>query len=89
MKHGYPQCFKTSSGVRYNDPMTLDFPSNDKMIRESTGKQPFHFSGDGIYHNLTIFAETIEVATHEWLAKRQLIEQSTPAAEPSQESEVQ
>jgi len=69
--------------------MTLDFPSSDKMIHDSAAKKPFHFSGDGVYHNLTIFAETIEDAARQWLAKRQPIEQSTPAAEPPQESEVQ
>jgi hypothetical protein len=70
-----------------------DQPAENKMVTGSAAKRLFHFSGDGVYHNLAIFASNLEEATKEWLAKRRLInaplEQSTPAPENSAESEVQ
>jgi hypothetical protein len=73
--------------------MSLDQPQQNKMMTAPPAKKAFHFSGDGIYHNLSIIAENIEEATKEWLAKRQLInapsEQSTPAPESEPKSEVQ
>jgi hypothetical protein len=70
-----------------------DQPSQNKMVTGSAAKRWFHFSGDGVYHNLAILAANIEEATKEWLAKRQLInsltEQSTPAPKAESESEVQ
>jgi hypothetical protein len=71
-----------------------DQPSQNKMVTGSAARRWFHFSGDGIYHNLAILATNMEEATKEWLAKRQLInapsEQSTPAPVKEQEkSEVQ
>jgi hypothetical protein len=63
------------------------------MVTGSSAKRLFHFSGDGVYHNLAIFASNLEEATKEWLAKRRLInqpaQQSTPTPETPSESEVQ
>jgi hypothetical protein len=71
----------------------MDEPAQNKMVTGSAAKRPFHFSGDGIYHNLAIFASNLEEATKEWLEKRKLInppaEQSTPAPENEIKSEVQ
>lgn len=72
------------------------------MVTGSAAKRLFHFSGDGIYHNLAIFAANLEEATKEWLEKRKLISGSpagtatTPAvptnapeqSTPTQESEA-
>ena len=73
--------------------MSLDQPQQNKMMTAPPAKKAFHFSGDGIYHNLSILADNIEEATKEWLAKRQLIntppEQSTPTPKAESESEVQ
>lgn len=67
-----------------------DFPNDNKMVTETAAKKPYHFSGDGIYHNLTIFAEDLEQATKQWLAKRALLNQpqSTPAPETGAEGGV-
>jgi hypothetical protein len=72
--------------------MSLDGPPNDKMMSAPPVKKAFHFSGDGIWHNLTVEAENIEEATKEWLVKRRLInapEQSTPAQQEEPKSELQ
>ena len=69
-----------------------DEPAQNKMITGSGAKRLFHFSGDGIYHNLAIWASNMEEATKEWLAKRRLInppEQSTPAPKEEPKSELQ
>jgi hypothetical protein len=69
-----------------------DEAAQNKMVTGSAAKRPFHFSGDGIYHNLAIWASNIEEATKEWLAKRRPInspEQSTVAHKEPPGSEVQ
>jgi hypothetical protein len=69
-----------------------DQPAQDKMVTGSAAKRLFHFSGDGIYHNLAIWASNMEEATKEWLSKRRLInapEQSTPAPNEEPKSELQ
>jgi len=67
----------------------LESPPNDKMMKAPPAKKEYHFSGDGIFHNLTILAENIEEATKQWLETRHLInppvEQSTPAPEKEPE----
>lgn len=76
--------------------MSLDEPQKNKMMQTPPAKKEFHFSGEGIWHNLTILAEHIEDATEQWLAKRQLInpppepvEQSTPPpVQEQQEKEL-
>lgn len=73
-----------------------DEPAQNKMMT-GAAKRWFHFSGDGIYHNLTIIAQSLEEATKQWLEKRRTIavapeaapKQSTPAPEMAPESEVQ
>jgi hypothetical protein len=72
--------------------MSLDGPPNDKMMNAAPVKKGFHFSGDGIWHNLSIEAENIQEATREWLARRRLInpfEQSTPTQKEDPKSELQ
>jgi hypothetical protein len=49
-----------------------DESMQDRMITGSAAKQPFHFSGDGIYHNMTVWASNLEGATKQWLEKRAL-----------------
>jgi hypothetical protein len=77
--------------------MSLDQPQQNKMMTAAPAKKQFHFAGDGFYRNMTIYADDIEAATAEWLAKRVSVlepetpaEQSTPAPINEQEkSEVQ
>jgi hypothetical protein len=72
--------------------MSLDAPQKNKMMTAAPEKKEFHFSGDGIFHNLTILAENMEAATKEWLTTRQPIEpasQSTPIAPNTPTEEVQ
>jgi hypothetical protein len=70
-----------------------DEPIQNAMVTGSGAKRLFHFSGDGVYHNLAVFASNLEEATKQWLAKRRLInappEQSTAAPAATPESEVQ
>lgn len=49
------------------------------MTSAPAEKSLFHFSGDGVYHNLVIWAHSLEEASKEWLATRKLI--NSPAME--------
>ena len=67
------------------------------MMTVAPAKKLFHFAGSGIWHNATIYAETIEEAEKLWHATKQLInpapgievqivpEQSTAAPEAAPE----
>ena len=82
--------------------MSIEFASN-KMVTEAPDKKEFHFSGDGIWRNKAIIAETREEAEKIWHSVKQLvnpakapvevdttaaIEQSTPAPTPEIEGGV-
>jgi hypothetical protein len=76
--------------------MSFDQPNQDKMMKAPPAKKEFHFPGDGFFRNMTIYADSIEAATAEWLETRvSLLEpeqpavQSTPASENEPKSEVQ
>ena len=70
-----------------------DQPAENKMVTGSGAKRLFHFSGDGVYHNLALFASNLEEATKEWLAKRRPIvppaQQSTSASEAEPKTALQ
>jgi hypothetical protein len=72
----------------------MDDPAQNKMITGSAAPRWFHFSGDGIYHNLAILAHNAEEATSQWLEKRRLIKSPASVAEetsqstPAPESEI-
>lgn len=73
--------------------MTFDQPQRDKMMKAAPAKKQFHFSGDGIYHNMMVLADDLDDATKQWLEKRQLIDapasQSTPDAKEEPADAVQ
>lgn len=48
-------------------------PQKDKMMHSAPASKEYHFSGDGVYHNATIRAGTIEQATEQWHKTRTLI----------------
>jgi hypothetical protein len=73
------------------------------MMTEAPDKKVFHFSGDGIWHNRAIIADTREEAEKIWHSVKQLvnpaiphvevdttaaIEQSTPTPAPEIEGSV-
>jgi hypothetical protein len=78
--------------------MSLDeMQISNKMMIEAPDKKEYHFSGDGIWRNKAIIAETREEAEKIWHSVKQLvnpavqpvevdtteaIEQSTPAPAP-------
>jgi hypothetical protein len=83
--------------------MNMEFAPSNKMITEAPDKKEFHFSGDGIWRNKAIMAETREEAEKIWHSLKQLvnpekspvevdttaaIEQSTPAPAPEIEGGV-
>ncbi len=70
-----------------NRHMSLDKPTRNKMMTAAPAKKEYHFAGNGIWHNRTILAETIEEATKLWLEQRELI--STPARLEKAEEGVQ
>jgi hypothetical protein len=59
--------------------MSIDKPARNKMMTAAPTQKEYHFSGDGIWHNMTVLAETIEEATKRWLEKRQAINTATAA----------
>lgn len=61
--------------------MSLDQPQQNKMMTGAPDKKEFHFSGDGIWHNSAIVAETREEAEKLWHAAKQLINPAIPAVE--------
>jgi hypothetical protein len=73
---------------------------SNKMTTSAPAKKEYHFSGDGIYHNLTILASNIEEATKAWLERRKVlpssdrnaanfgITQSTPDEKAATDAEV-
>ena len=61
--------------------MSMDFPQRNKMMTEPPSKKEFHFSGDGIWHNSAIIAETREEAEKLWHATKRLINPSAPIEE--------
>ena len=58
--------------------MSLDQPQQNKMMTGAPDKKEFHFSGDGIWHNSAIVAETREEAEKLWHAAKQLIDTCNP-----------
>lgn len=50
-------------------------------------KAGFHFPGDGIFHNVVIWAVNLEAATKEYLATRTLIKDATVIA-PAKENDT-
>ena len=51
------------------------------MMTEAPDKKEFHFSGDGIWHNKTILAETREEAERIWHSVKQLVNPAIPPVE--------
>lgn len=51
------------------------------MMTEAPDKKEFHFSGDGIWRNKAILAETREEAEKIWHSVKQLINPSKPPVE--------
>lgn len=51
------------------------------MMTEAPEKKSFHFSGDGIWRNRAILAETRAEAEKLWHATKQLIDPSKPPVE--------
>jgi hypothetical protein len=54
--------------------MSLEQPPKNKMIITPPAKKEFHFAGSGIFHPMTIIAETIEEATKLWEETRRFVE---------------
>jgi hypothetical protein len=54
---------------------------NKMMTSAPDEKAAFHFPGDGIWHNVVIWAVNIEEATKEYLATRKLIKTSSSTLE--------
>jgi hypothetical protein len=63
--------------------MSLESPRKNKMTTAAPAKKEYHFSGDGIWHNMTILAQDIDEAATQWLELRRLVipAQSTSATE--------
>ena len=70
--------------------MALEQPPRNKMVTAAPKeKAGFHFSGDGVWHNMYIWAENIEEATNEWLNTRQRLNPlPSPASTPALEEKA-
>ena len=51
------------------------------MMTEAPDKKEFHFSGDGIWRNKAILAETREEAEKIWHSAKQLVNPDKPTVE--------
>lgn len=58
----------------------IENAKNTMMTSAPIEKAGFHFPGDGIYHNVVIWAENLEAATKEYIATRTLISPPATAA---------
>jgi hypothetical protein len=58
--------------------MAIEFSPSNKMMTEAPDKKEFHFSGDGIWRNKAIIAETREEAEKIWHSVKLLINPEKP-----------
>ena len=61
--------------------MSFNTAPQNKMMTSPPDKKEYHFSGDGIWHNKAILAETREEAERIWHATKQLVNSAIPPVE--------
>src|SRR5277367_3724719 len=79
----YPHTSATPHNlVCYNVSMSFDENQiSNKMMTAPPEKKEFHFSGDGIWRNKAIIAETREEAEKIWHSVKELINPAIPSVE--------